>query len=162
MLDRFPDVAYLRPVWLLGIRWMINILALSPNTSYVAYLVFKMIDAYGRRILPVDLFVGLEGGLGNAKIVCLDPNMEPKLYVRDRNWYRVLRELDDIVVGLQHPSVRSDGWLEIEMGEFFNLGLQVEEVQMSVIDIKAGEMNADEMKGNFILEGIELRPKVDN
>ena len=128
----------------------------------MAYLVFKMIDVYGFRNLPVDLFVGIEGGLGNTKIVCLDPNMEPKLYSRDRSWYRVLRELDDIVVGLQHPSVRSDGWLEIEMREFFNLGLQAEEVHMSVTDIEAGEKNADEMKGNFILEGIELRPKVYN
>jgi hypothetical protein len=53
--------------------------------------------------------------------------------------------------------VRSDGWLEIEMGEFFNSGLENEEVQMSVIEIKAGET-----KGNFFLEGIEVRPKVDN
>ena len=88
--------------------------------------------------------------------------MEPKLYIRDRSWYRVLGELNDIGVGLPRPSVKTDGWLEIEMGEFFNLGLQVEEVHASVIDIKAGDMNADEMKGNFILEGIELRPKVDN
>ncbi|RHN80562.1 putative phloem protein [Medicago truncatula] len=107
---------------------MINNLALSPNTQYAAYLVFKMIDADGFRNLRVGLFVGIEGCLGNTKIVCLDPNMVPKLYSIDRSWYWVLRVLDDIVVGLQRPNVRSDGWLEIEMGDFFNLDLQVEEV----------------------------------
>ncbi|PNX64263.1 F-box protein PP2-B1, partial [Trifolium pratense] len=60
------------------------------------------------------------------------------------------------VVELQRPSVRSDGWLEIEMGEFFNSGRE-HEVHMSVIEIKAGEV-----KGNFFVEGIEVRPKEDN
>jgi hypothetical protein len=34
-------------VWWLDIGGMVNILPLSPNTQYAAYLVFKMIDAKG-------------------------------------------------------------------------------------------------------------------
>ncbi|MCI55362.1 F-box protein, partial [Trifolium medium] len=39
-----------------------------------------------------------------------------------------------------------------------NSGLE-HEVHMSVIKIKAGEV---EVKGNFFVEGIEVRPKEDN
>ncbi|AES61128.1 putative phloem protein [Medicago truncatula] len=151
--SRFPEVAYLRLVWWHEIRGVINDLALSPNTRYAAYLVFKMIDAHGFRNLPVDLFVGIEGGLSNTKTDCL----EPKLH-GGYGWYCVLREVEDIVVGLPRPSVRSDGWLEIEMGEFFNSSLEDEEIQMSVVE----KFESDDEKGNFYLEGIELRPKVDN
>jgi hypothetical protein len=50
--------------------------------------------------------------------------------------------------------LRSDGFLEIEMGEFFNSGLKDEVVHMDVVEIKGGRVN-----GAFILEGIEIRPK---
>ncbi|KEH43703.1 putative phloem protein [Medicago truncatula] len=150
--SRFPEVANLRLVWWLEIRGMINNLALSPNTQYAAYLVFKLIDGYGFETLPVDLSVGVEGGHSSTKIVCLDPNVERRQNSRHARFYGRA----DRVVGLPRPGVRSDGWLEIEMGEF-NSGLENEEVQMSVIEIKAGET-----KGNFFLEGIEVRPKVDN
>jgi hypothetical protein len=156
VLDRFPEVANLRLVWWLEIRGMINNLALSPNTQYAAYLVYKLIDGYGFENLPVDLSVGVEGGHSSTKIVCLDPNVERRQNRRHGRLYGRAR-LHDRVVGLPRPCVRSDGWLEIEMGEFFNSGLENEEVQMSVIEIKAGET-----KGNFFLEGIEVRPKVDN
>jgi len=155
VLDRFPEVANLRFVWWLEIRGMINNLALSPNTQYAAYLVFKLIDGNGFENLPVDLSVGVEGS-HSIKIVCLDPNVERRQNRRHVRLYGHAR-LNDRVVGLPRPSVRSDGWLEIEMGEFFNSGLENEEVQMSVIEIKAGEI-----KRNFFLEGIEVRPKVDN
>jgi len=41
-------------------------------------------------------------------------------------------------IRLQHLSVKSEGWLEIEMREIFNLGLEDGEVQLSVIEIKGG------------------------
>jgi hypothetical protein len=53
--------------------------------------------------------------------------------------------------------VRSDGWLEIEMGEFFNSGLEDVNIQMNAYEIVSGLM-----KTSFTLEGIEVRPKVDN
>ena len=73
MLDRFPEVAYLRLVWWLGIRWMINIRALSPNTQHAAYLLFKMFDAQGFQNCPQELSVRVRG---SYRIVCLDPNVE--------------------------------------------------------------------------------------
>ncbi|GAU20602.1 hypothetical protein TSUD_33380 [Trifolium subterraneum] len=159
--SRFPEVAKLNHVWWLEIRGMINTHALSPNTRYGVYLVFKMIDARGFEYIPVHLSVCVEGGNSSTKIVCLDPKVEPMPHNgagrRNRHMRMMLRRLEDKVIGLQRPSVRSDGWLEIEMGEFFNSGIEHEEVHMSVIETKAGQL-----KENFFVEGIEIRPKQDN
>jgi hypothetical protein len=133
---------------------MINTLALSPNTQYGAYLVFKMIDPRGFENLPVDLTVGVEGDNSSTKVVCLEPHPFVHNRARSLRRYRHLGGLPNRVAGLQRPSVRSDGWLEIEMGEFFNSDVEHEEVHMSVMETKAGEV-----KGNFFVEGIEIRPK---
>jgi hypothetical protein len=137
VLNRFHEVAYLRHVWWLGIHWMINILALSPNTQYAAYLVFKMIDAHGFQNCTLELTVGVGGSHSSIKIVCFDPNAEGRLHNR--------------VVGSQRPSVRSDGWLEIEIGAFFTSGLE-DEFQMNV-------KGTNNWKRGLLLEGIEVRPK---
>jgi len=101
-----------------------------------------MINASGFQNRSADLSVTVEGGQSSTKIVCLDPNVEGRPQLHDR------------VVGLQRPRVRSDGWLEIEMGEFFNSGIENEEVQMNVIQTRGGNW-----KRGLILEGIEVRPK---
>jgi len=144
-LDRFPEVAELVDVCWLEILGVINTIILSPNTQYAAYVVFKMIDAYGFQNRSADLSVGVEGGERSTKIVCLDPNVEdgPQLH----------NGADE----LQRPSVRSDGWLEIEMGEFFNSGIENEEVQMNLIQTRGGNW-----KRGLVLEGIEVRPKYNN
>nr|PNX60316.1 F-box protein PP2-B1 [Trifolium pratense] len=108
---------------------MINTLALSANTQYGAYLVFKMID--------LRVFLWTYHLVSKVAITTLK-----------------LRRLQDRVVGLPRPNIKSDGWLEIEMGELFTSGLEHEEVHMSVIETKA-------LKGNFFFEGIEIRPKED-
>lgn len=48
---------------------------------------------------------------------------------------------------------REDGWMEMELGEFFN-GEGDEEVKMSLMEIKGHQL-----KGGVIVEGIEIRPK---
>lgn len=141
-MDRFPEVAKLRNVCWLEIRGMINTQALSPNTQYAVFLVFKMINAQGFENSRVKLSVGDECGHSSPKIVCLDPNVNRRHHNR--------------VVGLQRPSVRSDGWLEIEMGEFFNSSIEDEQMQMSVL------VNDGNWKRGLFLEGIEVRPKEDN
>ncbi|KAL2325287.1 hypothetical protein Fmac_024345 [Flemingia macrophylla] len=71
---KFPKVAQLKGTCWLEIRGVINTRALSPNTQYVAYLVYKMIDAHGFRYCPVKLSVNFLGF--STKNVCLDPNRE--------------------------------------------------------------------------------------
>ncbi|XP_014513468.1 F-box protein PP2-B10 [Vigna radiata var. radiata] len=139
--SRFEEVARLYAVCWLEISGKINIRVLSPNTLYAAFLVFKMIDASGFHHHPVELSVGILGGNSSFKNVCLDPSLEDD-------------ELDDTFLGLQRPSEREDGWLEIEMGEFFNSGMEEDELHM-----KIKETTSNMWKHGFILEGIEVRPK---
>ena len=139
-MDRFPEVAELRDVFSLEIRGRINTLALSRNTQYVAYLVFKLIDAQGLENHPVELSVGVKGGHHITNIGCLEP------YVRGIRY-------NNIKV-LRRASVRNDGWLEIQMGEFFTSDRKDEEVQMSVI-----EKHGAYLKRGFFVEGIEVRTK---
>ncbi|XP_045809077.1 putative F-box protein PP2-B12 [Trifolium pratense] len=141
--SRFPEVAQLCDVCWLEIHGMINTTLLSPNTQYAAYAVFKMIEPWGFQNRPVELSVSVEGGHSSTTNVCLDPIVEGTPHPR--------------VVGLQSPSVRTDGWLEIEMGEFFNSGIENEEVHMNFMEIKGGNW-----KRGLFLEGIEVRPKEDN
>ena len=143
LLYRFPEVALLLDVWWLEIRGVMSTVALSPNTQYAAYLVFKMVEPHGFQNHPVELSVGIFGGETSTKNVCLDPNSEGRQHNK--------------VVGLQRPNVRRDGWLEIEMGEFFNSGIEDEEVQMSVWEVC--DYNC---KRGLTIEGIEIRPKEEN
>ncbi|NP_001296645.1 F-box protein PP2 [Cicer arietinum] len=141
--SRFPEVAELLNVCWLEIRGKINAVALSPNTQYTAYLVFNMIGDWGFQNLPVEVTIDGARSYSSSKLVCLDPNVEGRPHNR--------------VIGLQRPSVRSDGWLEIEMGEFFSSGLEDDEVRMSVVEIKG-----QNWKRGLFVEGIEVRLKEDN
>ncbi|KAG4997640.1 hypothetical protein JHK82_028408 [Glycine max] len=138
--SRFQEVARLYAVCWFNITGQIKTRVLSPNTQYAAFLVFQMIDASGFHHHPAMLSVSNVGGSRTSKYVCLDPNLEDN-------------DLDDRFRGLQRPNVRKDKWLEIEMGEFFNSGLEEDEIYMNVRE------TSDMWKHGFILEGIEVRPK---
>ncbi|KAI5424492.1 hypothetical protein KIW84_030610, partial [Lathyrus oleraceus] len=76
-------------------------------------------------------------------------NMETLFYGNRRN--RMVQEQEDGEnVGV--PCEREDGWMEIEIGEFFS-GEDDEEIQMSVAEV------GHQLKGGLVLEGIEVRPK---
>ncbi|XP_057428142.1 F-box protein PP2-B10-like [Lotus japonicus] len=139
--SRFPEVAMLGIVRRLVFRGMINKICLSPNTQYGSYLVFRNIDALNVHKVPVLLAINTVGGDFITKMVSLDPDS-------------LQGEEHDQFERLQGLSVRSDDWLEIEMGEFFNSGLEDEEVHMSVA--------VGYVFTHLIIEGIEIRPKKNN
>ncbi|KAE9589662.1 hypothetical protein Lal_00000543 [Lupinus albus] len=158
--SRFPEVAELCNVCWLEIHGVLNTNALSPNTHYAAYLVFKVIDnARGFREYPVELSIDTFGGHNSKKNVCLTPNAETLPGYYDEEWIMEMDEMEmhERMQGLPLPNVRSDGWLEIEMGNFFSSGLEDEEVQLSVMEINGGNW-----KSGLIIEGIEVRPKDAN
>ncbi|XP_057433533.1 putative F-box protein PP2-B12 [Lotus japonicus] len=134
--SRFPEVGVLRHLCWLEIHGMINTFSLSPNTLYGAFLVFKIIDVVQKFL--VVLAVRKIGSHIMTKIAYLNPD-----------------SLEREAPG-RFSRVRSDDWLEIEMGEFFNSGLEDDEVQMSVVRLD-GCWNT-----SLIIEGIEVRPKDDN
>nr|AEJ72553.1 hypothetical protein [Malus domestica] len=104
--SRFEEVAELRSVWWLEIRGNIETRILSPSRVYQAYLVFKLsatADGFDRDD-SLKVTVGLLGEeeVSSKRAVFLDQ--------------------EEVPVGTsetQYPKKRTDGWLEMEMGEFF-------------------------------------------
>ncbi|RHN80569.1 putative phloem protein [Medicago truncatula] len=150
--SRFTEVAARADVgwtdFLINICGRINTIDLSPNTQYAAYLVFKVIDVIGCSRPHVEFSVGVGNDHDDVTNPCYHTSKIVCLY---RNYQG---GANNTVVGLQSSIVRSDGWFEIEMGEFFNLGLE-NEVKMNVfMEMKDGNQNT-----RLLFEGIEVRPK---
>jgi hypothetical protein len=166
--NRFPEVAELISVCWLEIRGKINTSMLSPATLYTACLVFKVTTgSFGFVHQPVEVAAGVVGSAGGHKrSVFLDAERGRRLrhqIVRRRGRHfshhsGILcqppqpraKDEDD-----ERPKERGDGWLEMELGEFFNGGEDDDgEVEMSVLEVKGGNW-----KGGLIVQGIEIRPK---
>ncbi|XP_023897416.2 F-box protein PP2-B10 [Quercus suber] len=120
---------------------------LSPKTNYAAYLVFKRTDrAYGFDDPPPRASVGTTGGGEvHQQTVGLGLSvMEPK-------------QQDRIEPPPQQhasrPKQREDGWLEIELGQFFTEGGENDELQIRLTEVEAGNV-----KTGLIVEGIEIMP----
>lgn len=161
---RFPEVAELICVCWLEIRGKISTSMLSPSTLYTAYLVFKVTSAsYGLEDLPVEATVGVVGSEVQKRTVYLDAERGRSQRYQIVPW-RIGAFNRTRLVGSQaprpreneegkYPKERGDGWLEIELGEFFNGGGEGE-VEMSVLEVEGGAW-----KGGLIVQGIEIRPK---
>ncbi|RZC63491.1 hypothetical protein C5167_025276 [Papaver somniferum] len=141
--SRFAEVAELKWSCWLEIRGKLETRLLSPETFYAAYLVLKFKqDVYGFDDEPIKAKVEVVGGAGGdtsqERLIYLSPNGGKDQYVARK---------------------RGDGWMEVEMGHFYNEGgpdNEGGEVHMSVI-----ETENLEAKYGIIVQGMELRPKAD-
>ncbi|XAR48854.1 hypothetical protein NMG60_11031819 [Bertholletia excelsa] len=141
--SRFPEVAILEHVWWLDIRGRINSLLLSPETCYVAYLVFKIAEKNAGLEYTCRSSVRClsEGGEGIEDESGITTTVYLKLPRRQR-------------LNGQHgrfPRKRNDEWMELELGEFFNEGNDGE-VEMRLLETRS-------CKHGLVVEGIEFRPK---
>ncbi|XP_026459571.1 F-box protein PP2-B10-like [Papaver somniferum] len=151
--SRFAEVAELRSVWWLEIRGKLEIQLLSPNTFYVAYLVLKLRDyAHGfDDYEPIKAKVEVIGQAGGDTSFCSEERL---IYLYAGGGYSPPDPLE-----LEYfARERGDGWMEVEMGHFYNGGGVKEgvEVHMSVLKTERGVH-----KRGLIVQGMELRPKVD-
>lgn len=175
---RFSEVAQLANVCWLEINGSMKSSMLSPNTMYGAYLVFKQRDggAYGFENQPIEVSVGVAGeGDYQSRTVYLEAatprrlrhQIVPRIFSRIR--YRYLDGFDAAPppapssagvdsccsgLGNEYPKERGDGWLEVELGDFFNGAGDDKEVEFGVKEVKSGGW-----KSGIILQGIEIRPK---
>ncbi|KAG5073118.1 hypothetical protein AAZX31_03G213900 [Glycine max] len=152
--SRFPEAAELRTVSWLEIEGKIRTRILTPNTSYSAYLIMNVSHrAYGLDFAPseVSVTVGKNVRRGKAYLGHKDENKRKMETLFYGNRTEVLRNaaFDE---GIASPSKREDGWMEIELGEFFN-GEGDEEIKMCLREV------GYQLKGGLVLEGIQLRPK---
>ncbi|KAG5532816.1 hypothetical protein RHGRI_027190 [Rhododendron griersonianum] len=171
--SRFSEVAELINVCWLEIRGKINTSMLSPNTTYAAFFVFKSTaGAYGFEYQPAEVAVGVSGSESETQSVYLDPEGGQRLQyqivprnpvfrrsfsIGNRWRQRTTSVLNGDSCDRKYPKARGDGWMEIEMGEYFNKGGggEDEELEMSVMEVERGDW-----KSGLIVQGIEIRPKV--
>ncbi|XP_075659507.1 F-box protein PP2-B15-like [Castanea sativa] len=152
--SRFSEVAELRTTCWLEIHGKISTQILSPNTRYGAYLIMKISNrAYGLDSIPSEVSVKVGNEICHDMIYLRHEDrkkqqMECMFY---RNRTEVLSKR--VIEGTEGISnERKDGWMEIELGEFFS-GEANEEVKMSLMEVKGYQL-----KGGIIIEGIEVKP----
>ncbi|XVF30375.1 hypothetical protein REPUB_Repub16aG0052000 [Reevesia pubescens] len=164
--SRFEEVAELINVCWVEIRGKITISMLSPMTHYKAYLVFMApTGAHGFDFQPVEVSVGLVGTEGSKRTAYLDAErgrrqryqfVPRRIGLFNRSRFLGLQpSVPTTASDDQYPKAREDGWLEIELGEFFNEGCIDGELEMSVLEVKAGHW-----KGGLVIQGIEIRPNL--
>ncbi|CAK9154655.1 unnamed protein product [Ilex paraguariensis] len=151
--SRFPEVAELLRVCWLAIGGKMQTQMLSPKTTYAAYLVFKLAEWNHGLDVPSKASVGFvaegqEGAEDSNHTVYL------KLATDRPQPLRGLRRRAARQPNGRLPQKRVDGWMEIELGEFFNDLGDEGEVEMQLNETQQGHW-----KTGLIVEGIELRPK---
>ncbi|KAL0375787.1 UNVERIFIED_CONTAM: F-box protein PP2-B15 [Sesamum calycinum] len=116
---------------------------LSPSTTYGAYLIIQLLDRA----------FGLDTVLSEVSIEVGSYRMQRPIYLKRDHCRREGREV--LRRGEEEEVVRArgDGWLEVELGEFYNNGSE-KEVKMWFRETKGVHL-----KGGLLVQGIELRPK---
>ncbi|KAL5068534.1 hypothetical protein RYX36_019421 [Vicia faba] len=167
--SRFSEVAELVSVCWFEIRGWINTSMLSPQTLYGAYLVFKTSGSgtYGFEYQPVEASIVIAGGDHVERNVFLDAERGRRLrYQIVPRRFRTgifsrapfveapVAPTESVEDMQKYPKDRADGWLEMELGEFFNEGGDDKEVEIGVYEVKGGGW-----KGGLVVQGIEIRPK---
>ncbi|CDO99429.1 unnamed protein product [Coffea canephora] len=140
--SRFREVAKLKAVCWLDIRGRIESQMLSTGTTYAAFLVFKIAEEH----------YGIEKATSLIRFVNHESDGEAKR--RAAPVHLVSRE------GMNHPAefggkfpkMRTDGWMEVELGNFY-IGTGDE----GQVEARLTEIIHDGKSG-LTIEGIEFRP----
>ncbi|KAJ6820137.1 F-box protein PP2-B10-like isoform X1 [Iris pallida] len=156
---RFSEVAHLVGVCWLEIGGSIDRQVLSPNTTYAAHLVFKLVGETSSFTHPPQKVSVKAGDNESSHTVRLQP---PTFNYRRHYPHGLLfdddeeEETEETTEGddASLPCSRADGWMEVEMGEFFNKEGEDGEVEMSLMEVEGGHW-----KNGLIIHGIEVRPK---
>lgn len=143
--SRFTEVAEVWYTDSLEVQCYIDCKELSPNTTYKSYLVFKTSEDALGLMFSEEVSVKLGSQISKGK-ACLDPNGSELNIFRNRR----RRELPP---DMHVPRFRSDGWMELELGEFYNKDGSDGDVSMSF------KHASSVWRRSLIIEGVEVRPK---
>lgn len=141
---RFSEVAELLNVVWLDIRCRKETRKLSPGTTYGAYLLFKLAKVH----------YGLQSASAVVRLLNHESDGEAEdrattIHFESGNFKYRLGEL----LG-KLPRSRIDGWMEVELGDFYNDQGGDGDVEARLIEIL--RLHG---KCGLIIEGIEFRPK---
>jgi hypothetical protein len=152
--QRFTEVAELQHVWWLEIWGTIHSKMLSQDSTYAAYIVFKTTDRCGGLDYPPqDASITIAGSTSTRK-VCLRSfdNEDDEDGAVSLTWRNSVLNEDEDAGNLVLPQERSDGWMELEMGQFYNKDGDDGEVCIRL-------METTTYKRGLVVKGIEIRPK---
>ncbi|CAL4967590.1 unnamed protein product [Urochloa decumbens] len=154
--SRFPEGAELRAVYWLEIRGKIHSRMLSEDTTYATYIVFRLADkSYGLDLPFQEASITIAGST-TTRAVCLQRSIlhednEDCAGFRTPFGRRYHRACGAHLV---FPEKRTDGWMELKLGEFYVKDCDTGEVCMNLMEIKGHNS-----KAGLIVQGIEIRPK---
>lgn len=168
---RFAEVAELLSVCWLHIGGTIDSQLLSHRTTYAAYLVFKLApDSYGLNSTSQFASVKL-GAYALENSVSLQPDNneddsddddngggddDNDSELEDDNESKDADEDDEEARRKKvKMCLREDGWLEVELGEFYN-----DEGDEGEVEIKLYETTELHWKRGLIIQGLDIRPKL--
>nr|BAD22385.1 F-box family protein-like [Oryza sativa Japonica Group] len=116
---------------------------LSRNTNYAAYLVYRIADrSYGLDFPFQEASVSIGGSTTTRQVGSVERRLK-------RRCSHALVLAEDI----EHPQKRSDGWMELKLGELYN-----EEGDDGEVCISFRETEGHWKRG-LVVQGIEIRPK---
>ncbi|CAN6856642.1 unnamed protein product, partial [Brassica oleracea] len=143
--SRFEKIAELLNVCWFDIGDGMHTRYLSPRTHYSVYIVFKTKNGCPNLgDSPVDVGVGLVGQEPSQKLIYF---IGPPGRGRGRRRRRETETRD-----VTRPEAREDGWMEAELGEFYNDSC-CDDISFSII-----KTNTPHWKSGLIVQGIEFRP----
>ncbi|WCJ44657.1 F-box family protein [Euphorbia peplus] len=157
--SRFSEVAELVNICWFEIMGEFDTKLLSPSTMYSVFLVFKVKEtAYGLDAPTVAMLAfGGEGVIRSRRNIYLEGTMG---YRRPRRWLSGgdMQSLEFVArreLLRRFPGEREDGWIEVELGQFFNRG-------QSDLKIRVAEVEGGHWKSGLVVGGIEIRPVIPN
>ncbi|TVU13806.1 hypothetical protein EJB05_37234, partial [Eragrostis curvula] len=152
-----PDSRFEEATELLAVCWVdvfgsIECKELSPNTKYAAYLVFDLAEeTCGLGYCPTqEAFIYLGEQIVSAKRVV---SFYPPTATQEGGDEGGAAEE---TVPVSYPSDRDDGWMEVELGEFYNHHGDIGEM----VSIRLIEHVQLHWKKGLVLEGMEIRQKI--
>ncbi|KAM0829398.1 hypothetical protein ACQ4PT_066874 [Festuca glaucescens] len=157
---RFSEAAHLRKFTWLEIHGKIHSKMLSNNTPYVAYMVFKPAENFFGLDVPFQNASVSLGGSESTRQVCLQAyanedediaaGAPPYQVLQPRGWRpSTVTPGKDVLL----PRRRADGWMEVELGQFYNEGGDDREVSISLTE------TANNYKFGLIVRSMEVRTK---
>ncbi|XBI50005.1 hypothetical protein VPH35_113481 [Triticum aestivum] len=161
----FFEAAQLWGVWWLLIRGKIHSTMLCRNSKYAAYMVFKLADEFSKLDFPFQVAsISVGGNDSSTRQVCLQAYMEDgddgvsRKHILRSSWESYLphtkRRAIPLTDAVMLPRKRADGWMEVELGEFYNGEGCDGDVFVTLMETEAGNF-----KSGLIVWGMEIRTK---
>ncbi|KAK9747916.1 hypothetical protein RND81_02G023000 [Saponaria officinalis] len=174
---RFPECAVMESVCWLEIKGEIQTTLLSPDTTYGAYLVYRITcDSYSSRLghkpMTVSMLASSDDGLpkdvrpsfNKIKDKLIDyprfkkknENINNHHTPETKRCYLQTPDYPSNHVDELLPVVRSDGWMEVEMGRH-RVGVKGEN-QNVVLKMTLEDSAMGHYKTGLVVHGIKVRP----